>query len=142
MTPPGKRRGPMGFDVIELAPELVGEPRLDLVRPVRARLEQRPPIVERKGVAPAHSVIRGRDVEARQRVADAGAVLGADSARPHAFEEAHDCRRACAQLPKRVAVAAPERRRRRDPLTGHVLHQAEKERQVIAAHALFETASG
>src|SRR6185437_7847135 len=72
-----------------------------------------------------------------QRMADAGAMNGGRLARPDAFQEVDDHRRAAGQRAQRLAAFVRERLRAIDAVVGKMRHQAEEERQVVPRHPLF-----
>jgi hypothetical protein len=73
----------------------------------------------------------------RQCLADRRAMPGAGLARPYAFEKIDDRRRPSRQRAQRFAFAGRHRLRASDSMLRQMRHQAEKERQIAQAHALF-----
>ena len=64
-------------------------------------------------------------------------MTGGHQARPHALEKGEDRRRPAAKPAQRLALAVVNRLRTGDALAPEMVHQAEKERQILGMHPLF-----
>src|SRR5215469_1184593 len=72
-----------------------------------------------------------------ERGADAGAMKRLDAPRPHSGKKGHHRRRAAAQLAQGDPIPRLDGERAGDAVRRQVLHQRDKERQILARHALF-----
>ncbi len=98
---------------------------------------ERSPALDRQGIGAAAAEIEPGEMQLRQCRADRRAVARTGTADPHAIEEGDHRRRPAGDLAQHLALAVLDRLRAGDAARVQVLHQAEKERQVLGGHPLL-----
>ena len=128
---------PAPLELVELAADLVAEPRRHLVGACRRALEERSPALHRERVRPSQREALAGKVQVSEHAAHGSAVVGARPAHPDAAEEGDNRRRPAGKAPECVAGAIVHGQRAGDAAAGKMLHEAEEERQVDGRHPLL-----
>ena len=124
----------MPLEMIELGNDRLLEPRLQAIGTARGSTKQRPPALDRERVLALEREIAAGEMQLRERFPDGGAMSGTRPADPHAVEEGDDGGRSTGEAAEHLAAAVLDRLRAGDAARGKMLHQAEKERQVVRRH--------
>ncbi len=100
-------------------------------------LVKRAPSLDRQRVRPLHPEIGAGEMKLGQRVAEPRAMRRGRPADPHAVQEGDDRGRTPGEPPERLALAVLHRLRAGQSARREMLHQTEKERQIIRGDALL-----
>src|SRR5262249_16262122 len=134
----GQIARPAPLEFRELGREHVGQSPPHAVRLLLLRrLVERTPSRDRQCVLAAKRKIRAGEMQLRKSRTERSAMSGARPPDAHAAEKRDDGGRPAGELAEHAALAILHRLRAIEPARGEMLHQSEKERQIVARDPLL-----